>query len=85
MEHVEVVKDSEKQSEQILYGIWDKQQQKFRDDWEGFKDRTMLESDFTDYIRDTLLLGSCLVDEPMTDEELWAVFDYEIKQYYFEI
>lgn len=85
MERNEVMKENERQSEQVLYSIWDNQLEEFRKDWTNFEDRKVLESDFVEFIRYNLLLGSCLVDDVLSDEELWSLFGYEIKAHINEL
>ncbi|MDK7284461.1 hypothetical protein [Staphylococcus pettenkoferi] len=70
----------ERVTNDVLYGVWDKQQQQFKDIWVDYKESQALKDDFTDYMRDTLLLGSCLIDEELSDDELWEIFGYEIQK-----
>ncbi|HJF67958.1 MAG TPA: hypothetical protein K8V85_06570 [Staphylococcus kloosii] len=85
MERNELMKENERQSEQVLYSIWDNQLEEFRKYWTNFEDRKVLESDFVEFIRCNLLLGSCLVDDVLSDEELWSLFGYEIKAHINEL
>lgn len=64
------------------YGIYDKQLDQFKEHWNNYESKIELKNDFEDYIKEVLIDGSAIENgEWDSDDELWELFEYEIRPY----
>lgn len=64
------------------YGIYDKQLNQFKENWNGFNNKNDLKNTFEEYMKEVLLPGSAIeLAEIDSNEVLWELFEYDIRPF----
>lgn len=64
------------------YGIYDKQLNQFKENWNGFINKNDLKDTFEEYMKEVLIPGSAIeYAEIDGDEILWELFEYDIRPF----
>ncbi|WP_281512308.1 hypothetical protein [Mammaliicoccus vitulinus] len=65
-----------------MFGIWDKQENKFKECWKDFESKSELKIIYEEHMKDVLIDGSEINEYDFEeDNELWDLFDYEIREF----
>lgn len=64
------------------YGIYDKQLNQFKENWNGFNNKNDLKNTFEEYMKEVLLPVSAIeLAEIDSNEVLWELFEYDIRPF----